>query len=152
MQRSERIRRLMRLVPWPTLLLAAACGGDKGPTGPGGGDMEQVTYDLVSLGRVGLPTDAQPRLLRTVTRFYSGGFEVTGMTGVGTPRIQVDHQDGDRGYEDDGEVEEDGGQRLVASDVLGTHLSGHFGPAGKRLILYDWCYDGVPDVQLVFDR
>ena len=38
MQRSEKIRRLRRLVPWPTLLLAAACGGDKGSTGPGGDD------------------------------------------------------------------------------------------------------------------
>ena len=34
---SERIRRLIGLVPLPALLLAAACGGDdnKSPTGPG---------------------------------------------------------------------------------------------------------------------
>ena len=56
MRRSERIRRLIRLVPWPTLLLAVACGGDKAPTGPDGG-MQQVTYDLVALGRAGLPAD-----------------------------------------------------------------------------------------------
>ena len=61
MQRSEGIRRLTRLVPWPTLLLAAACGGgDKGPSGPDGGDggIDQLTYELVALGRAGLPADA----------------------------------------------------------------------------------------------
>ena len=115
MQRNERIRRLMRLVPWPTLLLAVACGGDKGPTGPGGGDMEQVTYDLVSLGRVGLPTDAQLEGC-TVTRFYSGGLQVTD-DGSWQIRLQVHDQDGDWGYEDDGEVEEDGGAFWFVSTI-----------------------------------
>ena len=149
MQRSERIRRLIRLVPWPTLLLAVACGGDKGPTGPGGGDMEQVTYDLVSLGRAGLPADAQLEDC-TLTRFYSGGLQVTD-DGSWQIRLQVHDQDGDWGYEDDGEVEEDGGAFWFVSNVSGSTYQGTL-DRSEATIMYDWCYDGVPDVQLVFDR
>ena len=149
MQRDEMIRRLRRLVPWPTLLLAAACGGDKGPTGPGVG-MEPVSYDLVSLGRAGLPADAQLEDC-TLTRFYSGGLRVTD-DGSWEIRLQVhDDIDGDWGYADEGEVEEDGGAFWFVSDVSGSVYQGTL-DGSEATIMYDWCYDGVPDVQLVFDR
>jgi hypothetical protein len=149
MRRSERIRRLSRLVPWPTLLLAAACGGgDKGPTGPGGG-MEPITYDLVSLGRMGLPADAQLEDC-TVTRFYSGRLQVTDDWSWQI-RLQVHDVDGDWGYADEGDVEENGGAFWFVSDVSGSAYQGTL-DGSEATIMYDWCYDGVPDVQLVFDR
>jgi hypothetical protein len=150
MQRSERIRRLMRLVTWPTLLLAAACGGgDKGPSGPDGG-MEQVTYDLVALGRAGLPADAQLEDC-TLTRFYSGGLRVTD-DGSWEIRLQVhDDIDGDWPYADEGEIEEDGGAFWFVSDVSGSVYQGTL-DGSEATIVYDWCYNGVADVQLVFDR
>ena len=148
MQSNERVRRLMRLVPWPTLLLAAACG-DEGPSGPGGGDMEPITYDLVSLGRMGLPADAQLEDC-TVTRFYSGGLRVTD-DGSWEIRLQVHDVDGEWGYLDNGEVEGDGGAFWFVSDVSGSVYQGTLDGA-EATIMYDWCYNGVPDVQLVFDR
>jgi hypothetical protein len=150
MKRSEMIRRLRRLAPWPTLMLAAACGGgDKGPTDPGAG-MEPVTYDLVALGRAGLPADAQLEDC-TLTRFYSGGLRVTD-DGSWEIRLQVhDDIDGDWGYADEGEVEEDGGAFWFVSDISGSTYQGTL-DGSEASIVYDWCYDGVPDVQLVFDR
>ena len=137
MQRSERIRRLMRLVPWPTLLLAAACGGDKGPTGPDGGDMERVTYDLVSLGRAGLPADAQLEDC-TVTRFYSGGLQVTD---DGSWQIRLAGPRPGRRLGLRGRRRGRGGRRRVLVRVrrVRLHLSGHPGRLGSdhhvRLVL-----------------
>jgi hypothetical protein len=149
MRRSEMIRRLSRLVPWPTLLLAAACGGGDKGTGPDDG-MEPITYDLVALGRMGLPADAQLEDC-SLTRFYTGGLRVTD-DGSWEIRLQVhDDIDGDWGYADEGEVEEDGGAFWFVSDVSGSVYQGTLDRA-EATIMYDWCYDGVPDVQLVFDR
>ena len=149
MQSNERVRRLVRRVPWPTLLLAAACGGDEGPSGPEGGDMEPITYDLVSLGRMRLPADAQLEDC-TVTRFYSGGLRVTD-DGGWEIRLQVHDEDGEWGYLDNGEIEEDGSAFWFMSDVSGAVYQGTL-DGSEATITYDWCYNGVPDVQLVFDR
>jgi hypothetical protein len=138
----------MRLVPWPTLLLAAACGGDKSPTGPDGG-MVPVTYDLVSLGRVGLPADAQLEDC-TLTRFYSGGLQLTDDWSWQIS-LQVHDVDGDWGYLDEGEVEEAGEALRFVSNVSGSSYQGTV-DGTEVSIMYDWCYNGVPDVQLVFDR
>jgi len=148
MQRSERIRRLIRLVPWPTLLLAAACGGDKGPTGPGGGDMEQISYDLVSLGRAGLPADAQLEDC-LLTRFYSGALKVTD-DGSWQVTLQIHDERGDWDAEDHGEVEQSGDAFWFVSDDGSTYQGTLDG--SEATIMYDWCWNGVPDVQLVFDR
>jgi hypothetical protein len=147
MQRNERIRRLMRLVPWPTLLLAAACGGDKGPTGPDGG-MQQVSYDLVALGRAGLPADAQLEDC-LLTRFYSGGLKVTD-DGSWQVTLKIHDERGDWDAEDHGEVEENGEAFWFVSDD-GSTYQGTL-DASEATIMYDWCWNGVPDVQLVFDR
>lgn len=149
MPRSGRIRRLSRLVPWPTVLLAAACGGgDKGPTGPGGGEAP-LSYELVSLGRMGLPADVALEDC-SLTRFYGGGLQVTD-DGSWQISLQVHDFSGDWGYLDEGEVEDDGGTLWFASDVSGASYQGT-ADGSEVTIMYDWCYDGVPDVQLVFDR
>ena len=148
MRRSERIRRLIRLVPWPTLLLAVACGGDKAPTGPDGG-MQQVTYDLVALGRAGLPADAQLEDCM-LTRFYSGTLKVSD-DWTWQISLQVHDDSGDWGSEDWGEVEENGNGYSFLSDNDGSAYPGTL-DGSEATIMYDWCYNGVPDVQLVFDR
>jgi hypothetical protein len=143
------IRRLRRLVPWTTLLLAAACGGgDKGPTGPGEED-EPIGYELVSLGRMGLPADAQLEDC-TLTRFCSGQLQVTDDWSWQIS-LQVHDVDGDWGYLDEGEVEEDGEAFRFVSNVSGSTYQGTVN-GSEVSITYDWCYNGVPDVQLVFDR
>ena len=147
MRNGGRIRRLIRLVPWPTLLLAAACGGDKSPTEPGG-DMQQISYDLVALGRMGLPADAQLEQC-TLTRFYSGTLEVADDWSWHFT-LQVHDELGDWEAENYGEVEENGGAYWFVSDD-GSAYQGTL-DGSEATIMYDWCVDGVPDVQLVFDR
>ena len=104
----ENIQRLSKLSPWTALLMAAfGCGGgDKSPTGPGGGDTAQ--FELVALGRAGLPADAQVEDC-TLTRFYGGRITIDKQTGAWQITLQV-HDDnyGDWGYRDEGQAEVDG--------------------------------------------
>jgi hypothetical protein len=153
---SERIRRLSTLSPWTALLMAAlGCGGgDKNPTGPGGGGGgggDVAELELVRLGLVGLPADAQVEDC-TLTRFYGGGIAIDQKTGRWEITLQV-HDDnyGDWGYRDQGETEVDGNTVWFDSEISGTSHAGTVnGPEVK--IMYDWCENGVADVQLVFDR
>ena len=150
MRRSERIRRLSRLVPWPTLLLAAACGGgDKGPTGPGGG-AGGGTYELVALGNAGLPIDLQIEDC-LMTRFYGGELSLhedgTWQQALGF----YDDNYGDATARDEGTFEQDGATMWLTSEYSGVTHQATVG-GGQVRIMYDWCYNGVPDVQLVFDR
>lgn len=149
MWRNGRLRRLVSLAPWTALVLGIGCGGgDKGPTGPGGGGSS--TYELVALGRMGLPADA---VLEDCipTRFYGGDLEVRE---DGTWRIRLgvhDEKDGDWAYQDDGDVYEDGETVWFESQYSGMSYSGTVDGSEVR-IMYDWCFNGVPDVQLVFDQ
>lgn len=145
----ERMRRLTRLVPWPTLLLAAACGGgdDKGPAGPGG--EPTVSYELAALGQVGLPANVHIDGC-TPTLFKSGYLLLTEDDGWFL-RLEVSDEDGDWGYEDEGEVDEDGAGLWLVSELSGSAYQAAFN-GGQASLLYDWCYDGAPDIQLVFDR
>lgn len=148
MRRSGRIRRLVALAPWTALLLGIGCGdGAKGPTGPGG--EPTIAYELVSLGRVGLPADLALEDC-TLTRFYGGGMELTD-DGSWQISLQVHDHSGDWGYLDRGEVWEEGGALWFDSEVSGASYPAAVEGSEVR-IMYDWCYDGVPDVQLVFDR
>ena len=131
------------------LLLATACGGgDKNPTGPGGGGAAE--YDLVALGRAGLPADAELEDC-TLTRFYGGGLRVDA-NGAWQITLQV-HDDnyGDWGYRDEGQIEQDGATVWFDSEISGTSHQGTVDGPEIR-IMYDWCENGVADVQLVFDR
>jgi hypothetical protein len=149
MRWSETKRRLSILAAGPALLLATACGGgDKGPTGPGGGGT--ADFDLVALGRVGLPADTQLEDC-TATRFYGGGLRLH-EDGTWQIALQVhDDIDGDWGYLDEGQIEQDGPTVWFDSQISGTSYQGTVDGSEIR-IMYDWCYNGVPDVQLVFDR
>jgi hypothetical protein len=150
---SERIRRLSALSPWTALLMAAiGCGGgDKNPTGPGGGGNDVAELELVRLGLAGLPADAEVEDC-TLTRFYGGGITIDQKTGRWEIKLQV-HDDnyGDWGYRDQGQTEVDGDTVWFDSEISGTSHAGTVdGPEVK--IMYDWCENGVADVQLVFDR
>ena len=150
------IRLPFHWVPLLAVLLAGACGGDKSPTGPtgggngggnGGGDSKQL--ELVSLGLAGLPADAQLEDC-SLTRFYSGALQLNTKTGSWQIKLQAhDDQYGDFGYEDDGQMETDGNTLRFDSDVSGSTYQATAG-GGEIKIMYDWCYNGVPDVQLVF--
>jgi hypothetical protein len=128
-----------------TLLLAACGGGDDHPAGPGGG---LDTYDLVALGRAGLPADAELEDC-PLTRFYSGGLQVDG-NGSWQIALEVHDDDGDWGYRDQGHIDEDEDGVWFDSEVSGVSYQGLVG-GGEVTIVYDWCFNGVPDVQLVFE-
>jgi hypothetical protein len=132
------------------LLLATGCGGgDKSPTGPGtGGGGDAATYDLVALGRAGLPADAQLEDC-SVTRFYSGGLQVNA-NGTWKISLKVHNESGDWGYEDEGRVEQNNTGVSFDSQISGSSYQGTVDNTGVS-IMYDWCYNGVPDVQLVFE-
>jgi hypothetical protein len=134
------------------LLLAAACGGgDKGPTGPGGGNGPGTdTWRLVALGRAGLPADAQLEDC-TLTRFYSGQLDLT-QNGGWQIKLQVHDDTGDWGYLDKGKYQENADGETVSfqSQISGLTYRGTY-DGTDLAIMYDWCANGVPDVQLVFE-
>ena len=156
---NTRMRRLTTWLPWTTLLIAAVgCGGDnKSPTGPGdqgeGDNPTAIEFQLVALGRVGLPTDAQLEDCG-VTRFYGGKINIDPNTGQWDIHLRVhDDESGDWGYLDSGRSVGDDETVLFESDVSGVTYNGTVNGDGTEVtIMYDWCFDGVPDVQLVFDR
>ncbi|HEX6406804.1 MAG TPA: hypothetical protein VFZ90_06370 [Gemmatimonadales bacterium] len=156
---NTRMRRLTTWLPWTTLLIAAVgCGGDnKSPTGPGdqgeGDNPNAIEFQLVALGRVGLPTDAQLEDCG-VTRFYGGKINIDPNTGQWDIHLRVhDDESGDWGYLDSGRSVGDDETVLFESDVSGVTYNGTVNGDGTEVtIMYDWCFDGVPDVQLVFDR
>jgi hypothetical protein len=147
------IARMVAAAPVLALLLAGACGGGDhnpaGPTGPGGGNGGGEQLALVALGFAGLPADAQLEDC-TLTRFYSGDLQLDSRTGSWQITLEA-HDDnyGDFGYEDDGSMENDGDTVWFTSAVSGSSYRGTVDGDEIR-IMYDWCYNGVPDVQLVF--
>lgn len=156
---TEKMGRLRAWYPWTAMLIAAVgCGGDdKSPTGPGnqgqGDNPNAIEFQLVALGRVGLPTDAQLENCG-VTRFYGGKINIDPNTGEWDIHLRVhDDQSGDWGYLDTGRSVGDDETVLFESDVSGVTYNGTVNGDGTEVtIMYDWCFDGVPDVQLVFDR
>ena len=132
------------------VLLATACGGGDKNTGPGGGNGIEGEYDMVALGRAGLPTDAQVEDC-IVTRFYEGGLKLND-NGTWKIRLHVyDDNYGDSGYEDEGEYEQDGSTVWLSSVYYQTTLQGRV-DGGEVSIMYDWCENGEPDLQFVFER
>jgi len=153
MLRMERKRGVSMLAVASAVLLATGCGGggDKSPTGPGGGG-NGVTgeYELVALGRAGLPTDVEVEDC-IVTRFFEGGLK---LNDDGTWKLGLhiyDDNYGDSGYLDEGEYEQDGSTLWLWSVYYEATFQGTV-DGGEVSIMYDWCENGVPDVQFVFDR
>ena len=66
--------------------------------------------------------------------------------------LQVrDDNSGDWGYLDKGQIEQDGTTVWFDSQVSEQSYQGTVDGAQVK-IMYDWCANGVPDVQLVFQR
>ncbi len=160
MSGNKRMRRLATVLPWTTLLIAAAgCGGDdKSPTGPGGdqgqGDNPNaIEFQLVALGRVGLPADLQLEDCGVI-RFYGGKINIDPNSGEWDIHLKVhDDESGDWAYLDTGRSVGDDATVLFESDESGVTYEGTVNGDGTEVtIMYDWCFDGVPDIQLVFDR
>src|SRR6478672_7997688 len=155
MSSSKRIQRLSRLVPWAALLMATACGGgDKSPTGPdNGAGGNQVKFQLVALGLAGLPADAEVEDC-TLTRFYGGSLQIDPNSGEWQLSLKVhDKNYGDWGYKDEGASEGDGTIVWFDSQISGTSHEGAVNADASEIkIMYDWCENGVADVQLEFDR
>jgi hypothetical protein len=130
------------------LVVAACGGGDKNPTGPGTGGGNVDTWKMVAIGNAGLPAEAEVEDCR-LTRFNSGKLE---LRDDGSFRIsfQVTDVSGDWGYHDEGEYQKNGDNGLFQSQITGTTYQAFYD--GTYLhIEYDWCENGVPDVQLVFE-
>jgi hypothetical protein len=153
MSSRGRIRRWTLLGPVLSLLLGTGCGGggDKSPTGPGGGgDGGTARFELMSIGKVGLPADLNVEDC-TLTRFYGGQMVVTD-DGSWELRLRVhDGNYGDWQSLDSGEVEDDGNNLWFVSDYSGARNPVEVDGPEIRM-MYDWCFNGVPDIQLVLDR
>lgn len=154
---SRGIRGLPALASCSALLLTAACGGgDKSPTGPtgSGGQAPEnaVEFRLASLGLVGLPADLQIEDCK-LTRFYSGKIQIDPRSGEWQVDLQVHDDTGDWGFRDWGQSTGNGTEVLFDSDYSGITYQGTVNGNGTEVtMMYDWCANGVPDVQLVFDR
>ena len=126
---SKRMRRLTTVLPWTTLMIAAVgCGGgDKSPTGPGdpgqGDNPNAIEFQLVALGRMGLPADAQLEDCGVV-RFYSGRIDIDPNSGEWQIHLKVHDQSGDWGYLDTGRSVGDDATVLFESDVSGVTYNG----------------------------
>jgi hypothetical protein len=134
------------------VLLATGCGGggDKSPTGPGGGNGITGEYELVAVGRNGLPTDVQIEDC-IPTRFFEGRLR---LEADGTWKLGLhlyDDNYGDSGYGDEGQYERDGSTVWLYSVYYDATFEGRV-DGGEVSIMYDWCENGVPDLQFVFDR
>lgn len=147
MQWTDLKRRLTTVSAASALVLAACGGGDKNPTGPATGE-DVDTWDLVALGFAGLPADAQLEDCM-LTRFYGGKLELR-ENGAWTIKLQVHDESGDWGYRDDGEYQDNGDTGWFKSQITGMTYQATYEGTDLR-VMYDWCENGVPDVQLVFE-
>ena len=149
----ENLRRLSKLSPWTALLMAAfGCGGG-GVTRarPGPAAAMPRSSSWWRSAEVGLPADTQLEDC-TATRFYGGAIRIDPATGRWQISLQVhDDNSGDWGYRDEGQAEADGETVWFDSQISGTSYAGTVNGTEVK-IMYDWCYNGVPDVQLVFAR
>ena len=157
---TEKMGRLRAWYLWTTMLMAAiGCGGggDKSPTGPAdpgpADNPNAIEFQLVALGRIGVPSDAQLEDCGVV-HFYGGRIEIDPNSGEWQIHLKVhDDESGDWFYLDTGRSVGDDATVLFESDESGVTYNGTVNQDGTEVtIQYDWCFDGVPDVQLVFDR
>ena len=137
-----------------SVLVLAACGGGKSPTGPGpnpapGNDGITGDYALARIGFVSLPAyltieDCDP------TRFTGGGMR---FYDDGTWEFAVAIQDdfGDTRFDNAGSYEQQGGALWFESDY-GESFQGTIDQDGVIAIDYDYCQNGQTDIQLVFAR
>jgi hypothetical protein len=146
MQWTDLRRGLAMLAAAPALVLAACGGGDKNVGPDNGADVD--TWEMVALGNAGLPADAEVEDCR-LTRFDQGKLELR-EDGSWRITLRVNDVSGDLGYHDEGEYQSNGDTGWFRSQITGTTYQAAYDGTDLR-IDYDWCENGVPDVQLVFE-
>jgi hypothetical protein len=120
-------------------------GGQEHGSGHGG-DVD--TWEMVAIGNAGLPAEAEVEDCR-LTRFNSGTLELREDGGFRI-RFQVNDVSGDWGYKDEGVFQSNGATGWFRSQITGNTYQASYDGTDLR-IDYDWCENGVPDVQLVFE-
>jgi hypothetical protein len=146
----QRIRRALPVAAG--LFLVAACGGNDngGGLGPGNGGGLAGNYELVGINEDAIPEEEQ--MEDCAPTLFTGGSMT--MDGDGNFELSVEYQqfEGPDGWQDHGTFErhEDGGLSFD-SEAWGDHFEGEVD--GDLVVLYyDFCTNGVHDIDLVFER
>jgi hypothetical protein len=126
-------------------LVLTGCGGSDGGTGPGAGLGGQ--YELVGINEDGLP---ESEVIEDCdeTLFHAGTLSMNG----GNWEMRVDWEDGngESWTGDHGSFERDGNTLYFQSQAWGDDFEGEV--EGSLVVLYyDFCTNGVADVDLVFE-
>ena len=128
-------------------VVLTGCGGSDGNTGPGGGGGIGGQYDLVGINEDGLPeSEVLEECSETV--FYSGSLSMDG--NHWEMRVDWEDDDGENWTGDNGSFERDGNDLYFRSEAWGGGFEGEV--EGSLVVLYyDFCSNGVADVDLVFE-
>ena len=145
------MKRWRHILAGSALVLAAAgCGGDKSPTGPGGGGNGLTgTYTLARIGLVSLPAYLTIESCMP-TRFTDGSLKIND-DGTWAIAVAVQNDDGDTKLDDDGDYEQEGTALWFDSATFGDSFQGTV-EDGVIKMDYDFCSNGQSDIQLVFGR
>ena len=146
MQWTDLTRGLGMLLTAASSLALAACGSGDKTLGPDTGNVD--TWDMVAVGNAGLPAEAEVEDCR-LTRFDHGKLELR-EDGAWRITLQVNDVSGDWGYHDEGKYQSNGDTGWFQSQITGTTYRATYDGTDLR-IDYDWCENGVTDVQLVFE-
>lgn len=143
------LQRMGRMLPVVGLLLAGACGGGDGGTGPAGGGLSG-TYELVGINEDGLPEVEQVENC-SPARFTSGSM-VLDEDGNFEFSILYDDENGQDGFQDHGQFQRHGDADLsFDSEAWGDRFNGEI--EGDLVVLYyDFCANGVADIDFVFEK
>jgi hypothetical protein len=126
-------------------LVLGGCGGSDGGTGPGGGLGGQL--ELVGINEDGLP---ESEVIEDCdeTWFYSGTLSMNGANWE--MRVEWEDGNGESWTGDHGSFERDGNDLYFRSEAWGDEFEGEV--EGSLVVLYyDFCTNGVADVDLVFE-
>jgi hypothetical protein len=143
------LRRAGRLVAIGTTLLAGACGGDGGATGPGGGGSLTGTYFLVGVNDEAVPAVAQ--MERCTPSAFTAGSLIVDAEGNWRFGIELEDETGRHVLEDNGRLRRDGDELAFSSARYGDRFEGET-EEDLIVLYYDFCANGEHDVDFVFER